>query len=93
MCVRGRLPGDSDDASLGRFFRAAGALSEASAGRRGAVWRRRRLAAHHERPSAAERAREGALRPLPVLGEVAVRRGRDAERVGRRRSTRARRAG
>ena len=66
-CVRGRVPSDSDDSSRGRVFRAAGALSEASAGRRGAVWRRR-LAAHHERPSAAERAREGALRPLPVLG-------------------------
>ena len=53
----------------------------------------RGLAAHHERAPASERAREGAFRPLSVLGEVAVRRGREARRVGRRRSTRGLRAG
>lgn len=36
VCVGRRLPGDSDDASLGRFLRAAGALPEAFAGRRAA---------------------------------------------------------
>ena len=34
-CVRGRVPSDSDDSSRGRVFRAAGALPEAAAGRRG----------------------------------------------------------
>ena len=92
VCVGRRLPGDSDDASLGRFLRAAGALPEAFIGRR-AAWLAQGIAAHHERAPASERAREGAFRALSVLGEVAVRRGREGRRVGRRRSTRGLRAG